>query len=310
MSIIVLGSINTVLLSQVEQLPGPGETFTSHSFSHFPGGKGANQAVAAARLGLASHLISRVGNDNFGPHLTKLLHKQSIDVSNVGRDDKTPTGVAQRFVAADGETITVITPGANHRIGRAELAALDKLAPVARILVLSLDIPIETILMAARFGAQYGLTVILDPNPVGEIPDELWDLVDVLTPDGAAASRLVGFPVESAEAAQHAAELLYGHGPRQIVLNRWGLGTHVVNATDSRALLPYPNMPLDSSIASDAFTGALAAGFASGLSFIEAVHWGITASSIAMTRPHGLNTLPTRAELEMLLATYQPDPFQ
>ena len=305
-----MGSINTVLLSQVEQLPGPGETFSSHSFSHFPGGKGANQAVAAARLGQTSYLISRVGNDNFGPHLTRLLHKQSVNISSVGRDDKTPTGVAQRFVAADGETITVVTPGANHRIGRAELAALDKLAPESRILVLSLDIPIETVLMAARFGAQYGLTVILDPNPVGEIPAELWDLIDILTPDGAAAGRLAGFPVETAEAAKHAAELLYGRGPRQIALNRWGQGTHIVNATDSKALLPYPNMPLDSSIASDAFTGALAAGFASSLSFVEAVHWGITASSIAMTRPHGLNTLPTRNELDMLLATYQPDPFQ
>ena len=309
MSIIVVGSINTILLSQVDQLPSPGDTFTSHSFSHFPGGKGANQAVAAARLGSTSYLVSRVGNDSFGPHLTRLLHQQAVNISGVGRDTKTPTGVAQRFVSNDGETITVVTPGANHRIGRAELAMLDKFAPEARILVISLDIPIETVLMAARFGTQYGLTVILDPNPVGEVPAELWELIDVLTPDGPAAAHLVGFPVDSADAARHAAELLYGRGPRQIALNRWGQGTHVVSATESRSLLPYPNMPLDSSIASDAFTGALAAGFASNLSFIEAVHWGITASSIAMTRPHGLNTLPTRAELDLLLATYQPDPY-
>ena len=309
MSIIVIGSISTILLSQVKSLPAAGGTVSGDTFSHFPGGKGANQAVASTRLGVDTHLVSCVGNDNFGPHLTKLLLKQNVYIGGISRDDKYPTGVAQRFVAEDGQTMTVISGGANQRIGRQALSTLDRLAPDASVLVLSLDIPMETVLMAARFGSQYGLTIILDPNPTLPVPDELWDLIDIITPDAQSASAMVGFKIGTDDDAQAAAETLYGRGPRQVVLNRWGKGTHIVSATESRKLMPYPIMPLDTSIGSDAMTGALAAGLATGRSFAESVYWGVTASSIAMTRPHGLNTLPTLEEVNTLLATYQPHPL-
>jgi ribokinase len=190
MSIVVFGSINMDLVAGTQCLPRPGETLAGHSFRTVPGGKGANQAVACARLGAPTRMVGRLGADGFGVALRAGLVQEGIDVTGVGADPVQPSGVALITVEASGENTIIVVPGANGAVGAAELERLDAALAGARALLLQLEVPLEAVIAAAERARAQGVTVILDPAPAQALPAALFPLVDILTPNESEAAAL------------------------------------------------------------------------------------------------------------------------
>lgn len=171
------------LVAHAPRLPKPGESLTGNSFHITPGGKGANQAVACARLGIQTHLIGRVGDDVFGSALRKNLSDNRVDVSGVMVDDQLPSGVALIAIGEAGENNIIVVPGANSAVGQPDLRYLEKILPDAKVLLLQLEIPMEIVQKAALLAHSQGVTVILDPAPASPLPIDLYPNVDILTPN-------------------------------------------------------------------------------------------------------------------------------
>lgn len=305
-SVLVLGSINMDLVVSVPHLPRPGETLTGTQFNTVPGGKGANQAVACARLGAHTRLVGRLGKDAFGEMLSANLAREGVDVSGVKIDPSQSSGVALITLDAQGENTIVVVPGANGTIGEAELAEVRSILPGVRVLLLQLEVPMETVIQAARIAREHGILVILDPAPVLPLPAELFSLVDVLTPNETEAAALCGFTLNDDEDAERAARDLRARGIRQVIIKR---GSHGVTVYDGSGLAHYPAfhvVAVDTVGAGDAFNGALAVALAEGLPFAQAVRWGLAAGALAVTRSGAQSGMPTRAELEDLMQKQAP----
>ncbi|NBD36591.1 MAG: ribokinase, partial [Chloroflexi bacterium] len=183
MSVIILGSLNMDLVARAPHLPAPGETVTGSAFSTAPGGKGANQAVAAARLGVATRMVGRVGADAYGTALRESLRAAGVDTRLVQTDDTTSTGVAIIAVDDAAENSIIVIPGANGQLDETDVARLTAHLAGCDALLLQLEAPLDVNLAAARAAQEAGVTVILDPAPAQSLPDELYTLVDILTPN-------------------------------------------------------------------------------------------------------------------------------
>jgi len=303
MSIIVLGSINMDLVVHAPRLPKPGETLTGSSFHTTPGGKGANQAVACARLGIRTHMIGRVGGDVFGSALRKNLADYGVDVSGVGVEEQLPSGVALIAIDEAAENNIIIVPGANGVVSQSELSYMKSLLPETKVLLLQLEIPLETVQEAAQSAHSLGVTVILDPAPARPLPLNLYPCVDILTPNTSEAAILAGFPVETIAEAEKAACVLLERGTRTVVIKMGAMGAY---AQDQAGGCFYPAIPveaLDTVAAGDAFNGALGAALSNELPFEEAMHWGLAAGAIAVTRTGAQSAMPDRNEILDLLKT-------
>ena len=301
MSIIVLGSINMDLVVHAPRLPKPGETLTGSSFHTTPGGKGANQAVACARLGVKTQMIGRVGGDVFSSALRKNLSDNGVDVSGIALEEQLPSGVALIAIDEKGENNIIIIPGANGAVGNQELKTLENMLPKAKVLLLQLEIPIEIVIEAAKSAHTRGLTVILDPAPARQLPADLFPYVDILTPNTTEAAFLAGFPVDDTQNAEKAARTLRQQGTDQVIIKMGDLGAYVQNQVGG---LFYPAIPveaIDTVAAGDAFNGALAAALSENLPFEEAMHWAIAAGAIAVTRSGAQTAMPNRKDLLDLL---------
>ena len=218
MSIVIFGSINMDLVVRAARLPQPGETLIGHSFVTTPGGKGANQAVACARMGMPTRMVGRVGGDVFGDALIKNLEANNVDHSYVVQATQISSGVALIEVNDLGENNIIVVPGANGQIGTDDLARLEQALEGARILLLQLEIPLEIVSAAADIAHQRGIMVILDPAPACQLPDELGANVDIVTPNKSEASVLVGFPVDDQASIEEAARVLLGRGFRNVII--------------------------------------------------------------------------------------------
>ena len=200
-AVVTLGGINMDLVAYAARFPGPGETVVGQRFITYAGGKGANQAVAAARLGARSAMVGRVGDDLFGPQLRAGMEAAGVDISGIGVAEGESSGIAVISVDAAAQNRIVQILGANRHCGPAELAAVERRLPGAAALLLQLETPPELSLAAAQRAAELGVRVILDPGPVRAFPEELLRLSDVLTPNETEAEALAGFPVGGPEAA-------------------------------------------------------------------------------------------------------------
>lgn len=300
--IVVFGSINIDLVTRTPRLPRPGETLTGRSFATIPGGKGANQAVACARLGVPTHMIGRVGGDVFGQALLDSLQNNGVQTEGVLVDESTSSGVAAIAVDDDGENNIIVVPGANGQVNTADLERLAAVLPEAAVLLLQLEIPLEMVAAAAQLAQEQGVTVILDPAPAQPLPDTLYPLIDILTPNETEAAALVGFEVESQAAAHTAAQQLRDKGAKQIIIKRGG---HGVYNFDGHTVIEQPAFPVtavDTVAAGDAFNGSLAAALAEGLPLATALQWGCAGGAIAVTRAGAQPAMPKRGELVALLA--------
>lgn len=297
MTVVVFGSINMDLVVRTPRFPAPGETLSGHTFYTVPGGKGANQAVACARLGANTLMVGRVGGDMFGEALLESLRQNQVQTDSVWSDASSPSGTAMITVDDRAENMIILVAGANGQMGAEDLNRLQGLLSGADRLLLQLEVPMETVLAAARLARQSGVQVILDPAPARELPDELYQLVDIITPNESEAAALVGFPLSNEEAVIKAAEALQNRGVGQVIIKLGGKGIFWREAANGQFLPAYKIQPVDTVAAGDAFNGGLAAALDAGLTMRQALSWGMAAGAISATRPGAQTSLPTRQEL-------------
>ncbi len=293
MTIIVFGSINMDLVAKASRLPIAGETLLGSDFLTAPGGKGANQAVAVARLGVSTHMVGRVGGDSFGVELVNSLQGSGVQTVNVSVDNAVRSGVALISVDDAGENQMIIVPGANGCVNQEDVKRVVNLLPGATALLLQFEIPMNTVLLAAKAAREAGVTVILDPAPAhGDVPDELYSLVDIMTPNEVEAAQLVGFKIDGREKAVLAAEKLRDRGVKNAIVKLGAQGVVCATAEETFFVPAFPVQAVDTVAAGDAFNGGLAAGLASGLALREAVVWGAAAGALAAMKSGAQPSLP------------------
>ncbi|MDA2938432.1 ribokinase [Acidobacteria bacterium AH-259-A15] len=299
--IVVVGSSNTDMIIQVEHIPKPGETIIGGVFSIAAGGKGANQAVGAARAGGNVTLVARVGDDMFGKQAINGFVKDNIDVGHVKKDSDAPSGVALIFVDEEGENSIAVASGANANVSPADVqAARDSIAS-ADILLMQLETPLETIQAAASIASESGVRVILNPAPAQPLSDGILRQVSVLTPNESEAELLTGITVENETDAETAANALFDKGVKTVLITLGSKGAFVFDS-DCRDLVPgFEVEAVDSTAAGDVFNGALAVALAEGKPLKDAVAFANAAGALSVTRLGAQPSAPSRSEIDELL---------
>lgn len=302
MSIIVFGSINIDLVATAPRLPVPGETLLGEDFFKVPGGKGANQAVALARLGIPTHMVGRVGPQSFGVELVNNLQASGVQTDNIFVDKNVTSGVAIITVGYAGENQIIVIPGANGRVNQEDVKRLSHLLPEATLLLLQLEIPIAAVVAAAQAARNANIKVILDPAPAqSDLPAELYPLVDIITPNEVEAGQLVGFPVDGEEKAAEASTVLLQRGVKCAIVKLGAKGVFCATAEEKFFVPAFPVHTVDTVAAGDAFNGGLAAALFQGFSLKQAVIWGAAAGALATTRPGAQTSLPDRFTFDAFL---------
>ena len=301
-TVIVFGSINMDLVVQAPRLPVPGETLLGQNFFTAPGGKGANQAAATARLGVPTQMVGRVGKDNFGGELVNSLKTFGVQTDYILVDEVASSGVAAIAVDEVGENQIIVVPGANGNVNNTDVERLTHLLPQAIILLLQFEIPMSAVMAAAIAAVQAGVTVILDPAPAHtDVPEQLYPLIDVIAPNEIEAGQLVGFTVDEPKTAAQAATILRQRGVKNVVVKLGARGALCATADETFLVPAFPVVAVDTVAAGDAFNGGLAAALYEGLSLREAVIWGAAAGAIACTKPGAQSAMGDRHQLNALL---------
>jgi len=300
-TIVVVGSSNTDMVIQLDRIPRPGETILGGNFVMAAGGKGANQAVAAARAGGEVTFVARVGRDMFGDQAVAGFEKESICVDYVVRDKPSPSGVALIFVAKDGENSIAVASGANGRLSPADVQKAERAIAAANVLVMQLETPLPTVLAAAEIAAKAEVPVILNPAPACALPDELLRLVSVLTPNETEAELLTGIPVTDDGSAERAADCLLARGVRTVIITLGPRGAFVASK-DFRGLVSgFEVKAVDTTAAGDVFNGALAVALARRQPWPEAVRFANAAAAISTTHLGAQPSAPKRKEIKQLV---------
>ena len=298
--IVIVGSSNTDMVVKADRIPGVGETVTGGQFVMVPGGKGANQAVAAARLGAQVTFVAKVGQDLLGSQAIAGYQKENILTDWITVDSALPTGVALILVGAQGDNLISVASGANHALRPADV---DKAADQIRhadMLVLQLEIPLETVEHAAALAAGAGVPVLLDPAPApaGPLPHSLLKNVTYLKPNETEAERLTGVRVVDENSARQAGERLLAAGAKHVMITLGAKGAVVIERPgESHWLAAFPVEAVDSTAAGDAFSGALACALARGDGLLQAARYASLVGGLSTTKLGAQPSLPTEAEL-------------
>ena len=300
--ITVVGSLNMDLVVRSPRLPLPGETIIGHDWHTIPGGKGANQAVAAARLGGDVCMVGKVGQDDFAQALLTNLADSNIDRTYVMRDDHATTGVALIVVDDQGENTIVVASGANMQLLVGDVDKAKSAIADASVLLLQLEIPMETVIRAAEIAQQHEVCVVLNPAPARPLPCQLLSLVDVLIPNGTEITALTGITIDSQQDRENAARALLERGIRTVVLTMGASGALLATADTITQVHAFKVDPVDTTAAGDAFVGGFGVALAQGKSLSEAMRWGNAAGALAATKLGAQTSLPTRAEVMELLS--------
>ena len=290
------------LVVRSPRLPQPGETLSGSDFTTVPGGKGANQAVAAARQGATTAMIGRVGADDFGHQLRHALAVDGVNVEAVKVDAETHTGVATITVAESGENQIVIVPGANGRVESADLTSLENALASAQLLLLQCEIPAEIVAQAAQLAHAAGVTVMLDPAPVPDFDlTPVYPAIDILTPNQVEASQLTGLSVTTVAEAEAAIAQLQQQGASTIIVK---LGEQGVLCGTPQEVFQVPafTVPVvDTVAAGDAFNGGLAAALSEGKPFKQAVVWASATAALSVSKAGAQPSMPTRSQVAEFL---------
>jgi ribokinase len=300
--IIVVGSSNTDLIIKLDRLPRPGETIIGGEFASAAGGKGANQAVAAARAGGDIVFIAKVGMDDMGEQAMSGLVEEGIDVNYVFRDPKSPSGVALIFVDKNGENSIAVASGANSKLDPAHVTKAAKLFGDAGVLVLQLETPMNTVQKAVALATQAGVMVFLNPAPARPLPDELLQQISVITPNETEAEMLTGIAVQTETDAAKAADNLLARGVKNVVITLGARGAFVAGNSTRRLIPPCRVKAVDTTGAGDVFNGALAVALTEDKPLLEAVRFACAAAAISVTRLGAQTSAPTREEIERMLS--------
>jgi ribokinase len=297
--IIVVGSSNMDMVVKTDHIPVPGETVLSGSFFMNPGGKGANQAVAVARLGGEVSFISKLGNDIFGKQFSQLFSDEGIDTGYLLADDDLPSGVALITVDRDGENSIVVASGANAHLNIEDIKpALSSIAD-AGIILLQLEIPMETVAYVIDYASSKSMKVILNPAPANILPPSLLKQLDILTPNKMEAGMISGIDVTDLETAIEAAKLIRAKGVKNVVITMGSLGAVICEeGKDDCVIIPAQKVEtIDTTAAGDVFNGALAVALAEKKDLVAAVEFACEAAAISVTRLGAQASIPTRNEL-------------
>ena len=301
--VLVIGSSNTDLIIKVARIPKPGETILGGEFARAAGGKGANQAVSAARAGGAVTFIARVGCDANGEQAMAGFAAEGIDVKRVIRDAKFPSGVALILVDQDGENSIAVASGANDRLNPADVRRAKRALRRARILLLQLETPLPTVAAAIELAAACGVQVVLNPAPARPLPAQLLKCVYLLTPNQSEAELLTGVTVDDEVAAAKAADQLLARGVKNVIITM-GLHGAFVAGKDLRQMIPgFKVKAVDATGAGDVFNGTLAVALAQGQSLLEAARFACASAAISVTRFGAQPSAPWRKEIQAMLAT-------
>jgi len=299
--IVVVGSSNTDMVVQAPHIPRPGETVLGGAFHMIAGGKGANQAVAAARLGADVTFVARVGDDPFGAQALEGFRAEGIRTDFVLRDPEASHGVALILVDGNGENAIAVAPGANARLSPEDVAAAEEAIAGCDAVLLQLEVPLPTVERAIVLGKKHGKRVMLNPAPYLAVPDALLSQIDLLTPNETEAEMLLGGGEAGLGGIAQTAEELLRRGVGRVVVTLGREGVFVVAPGEQYHVAGRRVTAVDTTAAGDAFSGALAVWIAEGAEFRTAIRYAIAASALAVTRIGAQASLPHRAEVEALV---------
>ncbi len=296
-SIVVIGSSNTDMVIKTTKLPQPGETILGGNFFMNAGGKGANQAVAAAKLGRAVTFFTKVGNDIFGEQAIALFRKEGIETSFILTDEKSPSGIALITVDEKGENCIVVAPGANNALSVADLRRQKAIIEKASVILVQLEIPLETVEYVASIAANAKIKMVLNPAPACQLSDELLGRINIITPNQKEAEMLTGIKITDKKSVEAAA----------MALHKKGIETVIITLGSEGALLLHENVfsmvnapvaeAIDTTGAGDVFNGALVVALSEGMKMINAVEFACKAASISVTRLGAQASAPYRKEI-------------
>ncbi len=295
--ILVIGSSNSDMVIQSEKLPKPGETVMGKKFFMNPGGKGANQAVAASRLGGAVVFIARVGNDLFGKQAIFTFKKEGIDTSFVVADPQNPSGVALISVDDKGENSIVVAPGANRALSVEDIQRAESAVAAAEIVLTQLEIPMTTVEFIGKTVFALGKKLILNPAPAAKLSDELLKHVFIITPNETEAEILSGIKVSDVESAEVAAKKIRDRGVKNVIITMGANGAYILSA-DFKGVVAAPLVKsIDTTAAGDVFNGALAVALSEKSSIKEAVEFANRAAALSVTKMGAQSSIPYKKEI-------------
>jgi ribokinase len=295
--IIVIGSSNSDMVIQSEKLPKPGETVMGKKFFMNPGGKGANQAVAASRLGGTVVFIARVGNDLFGKQAVFTFKKEGIDASFVVADPQNPSGVALISVDDKGENSIVVAPGANSALSVEDIQRAESAVAAAEIVLTQLEIPMATVEFIGKTAFTLGKKLILNPAPAAKLSDELLKHVFIITPNETEAEILSGIKVNDVASAKLAAIKIRARGVKNVIITMGANGAYILSA-DFEGVVAAPSVKsIDTTAAGDVFNGALAVALSEKMSIREAVEFANRAAALSVTKMGAQSSIPYKKEL-------------
>ena len=298
--IIVIGSSNTDMVVKTHKFPVPGETILGGDFFMFSGGKGANQAVAAARMGSEVTLICKIGNDIFGQRALDEYEKEGISTKYITRDLNKASGTALILVDKNGENEIVVAPGANDTLNEKNIADAQEVIAAADVVLLQLEIPLLSVLHAAKKGFESGTKVILNPAPARELPDELFKYLYLITPNETEAEMLTGIKVLDTITASKAASVLLESGVQNVIITMGSQGAFFKNDTTEIVVKAPVVNAVDTTAAGDVFNGVLAVGITFNQGWKEAINNACKAASISVTRMGAQASMPYKKEVDEL----------
>ena len=296
-SIVVVGSLNMDLVMRTPRVPVGGETLTGHAFSTLPGGKGANQTVACARLGARVAMIGRVGDDGFGHGMREGLAADGIDVSGVKPVPGMVTGVAMIIVEDIGQNRIILAPGANGVLSESDIDAQADTIRAASLLVVQLEIPLPAVQRAVAIAHAAGVPVLLNPAPAAAFPEVIWSQLSFLVPNESEAALLAGFPVKTVDDAFKAGRLFRQRGVACVLITLGEQGVAIIDDAGERHLPAQVVKAVDTTAAGDTFIGGFTAGLCEGMRLDDAVRLGQSASALCVTRFGAQPSIPYRREL-------------
>lgn len=301
MDIVVIGSLNMDMVVRTNRSPDAGETLIGQAFALSPGGKGANQAVAAARLGAEVSMIGRVGKDTFGSEMLEIIRNEGIHIEHISVSEHQATGVASIIIEEDGENRIIVVPGANIELTVEDIQALEAVISQTKIIVLQLEMDLAMSEQAIAISHRKGIPVILNPAPARVLKDEMLAQVSYLTPNETEAGILSGMTVDSAETAEQAARILLQKGVQNVIVTLGSKGALIVNAEGAKAVPGFPVKAVDTVAAGDSFNGALAQQLVLGKTLEEAVSFANAVGALAVGKEGAIPSLPQLSEVEQFL---------
>jgi len=300
--VLVVGSSNMDLVVTVKRFPDPGETIFGNRFEMFPGGKGANQAVCAARLGCKTTFIGKMGNDNFNEKLSQTMIESGVDISNLLVDEKEHTGTALITVEGSGQNQIIVISGSNMKLTPEDIESKSFLFEETSVVLTQLEIPIQTVIKTSKLAKQSDALLILNPAPAATLPENLFPLIDFITPNNNELESLTGIQIKDELSIEKAAKILLCKGTKNVIVTLGNKGCMLINDSVTKQFNVSKVKVVDSTAAGDAFNGAFASSLAEGHSIDESIEFANKVASFSVTRMGAQSSMPYLNEIKNLVS--------